>query len=310
MVMTMKQKVLGCSSLILCTIILGSSFVAQSVGMVRLGPFTFQAIRCLLAILFLFFCTTCLDLKATGLRGSLAKWKDPLLMKNGLICGGVLFIAASLQQIGLVYADAGKAGFLTSVYIILVPLIGLFVGKPPSAAALISVVPATVGLVLLSGIGFTGINIGDLFLMGGATGFAVHILLIHRTAGMVDSLRFNCVQCLVIAGLSLPFLLTEPLSLQDIWACRVPLIFSGVFSMGLAYSLQVVGQKYVEPTAASLLRSLEAVFAALGGWLILHETMNGRELAGCALMFLAVIVSQLPLRFPRLCAAEDGEISL
>lgn len=306
----MKQKLFGCSSLILCTMIWGSSFVAQSVGMDRLGPFTFQAIRCLLAILFLFFCATCLELKDTGLRGSLAKWKDPLLMKNGLICGGVLFIATSLQQIGLVYADAGKAGFLTSIYIILVPLIGLFIGKRPTAAALISVVPAVMGLVLLSGIGFSRINIGDLFLMGGATGFAVHILLIDRTAGMVDSLRLNCVQCLVIAILSFPFLLTEPLSFQDIWACRFPLIFSGVFSMGLAYSLQVVGQKYVEPTAASLLLSLEAVFAALSGWLILHETMNGRELIGCALMFFAVIFSQLPLRCPRLSPAEDGEISV
>lgn len=305
----MKQKSLGCASLILCTIIWGSSFIAQSVGMERLGPFTFQTIRCLLAVVFLFLCATIFDIKQEGLLGSLAKWKNPLLIKNGLFCGGVLFIASSLQQIGLVYTDAGKAGFLTSLYIILVPLIGLSIGKRPTAAALISVVPALVGLVLLSGIGFSSVNIGDLFLMIGAVGFAVHILLIDHTAGALDGLRLSCVQCLVIAALSLPFLLTETVCFQDIWFCRLPLIFSGVFSMGFAYALQIVGQKYVEPTAASLLLSLESVFAALGGWLVLRERMNGRELTGCALMFFAVILSQLPLRFPRLSAAADGEIS-
>ena len=261
-----------------------------------IGPFTFQAIRCMLAVIFLFLITLIFDWKI-GIQQSLSKWKNERLWMAGGICGCALFAAASLQQIGLVYTDPGKAGFLTAMYIVLVPMLGIFVHRRPGLNAVISVVLALVGLYLLSFMGVTTINVGDLFLIGGALGFAVQILLIDRFAQDLDGLRLNCVQALVVAVLSVPFmLLTEELEMGNILACWLPLGFAGILSMGVAYSLQIVGQKNLEPTTASLIMSLESVFAALGGWLVLHNTMTPRELCGCGLVFAGVIISQLPTK--------------
>lgn len=293
----MKNKLRGSLSLLLGTTIWGFSFIAQSVGMETLGPFTFQAVRCLLAVLFLLVCATAMDLGKCSLKESLKKWADPTLWKTGLICGSALFVAASLQQVGLLYTDAGKAGFITAMYIVLVPMLGLFFGRKPSQAAVVSVGLAVVGLYLLSCMGVSGINKGDLLLMGCALAFSVQITCIDRLAGALDGLRLNCVQSLIVAVLSLPFVAaTETVVVQDILACWLPLGFAGILSMGVAYSLQIIGQKDLDPTAASLIMSLESVFAALGGWLILHETMTNWELLGCALVFTAVVISQLPAR--------------
>ena len=208
-----------------------------------IGPFTFQAIRCMLAVIFLFLITLIFDWKI-GIQQSLSKWKNKRLWMAGGICGCALFVAASLQQIGLVYTDPGKAGFLTAMYIVLVPMLGIFVHRRPGLNAVISVVLALVGLYLLSFMGVTSINVGDLFLIGGALGFAVQILLIDRFAQDLDGLRLNCVQALVVAVLSVPFmLLTEELDMGNILACWLPLGFAGILSMGVAYSLQIVGQK-------------------------------------------------------------------
>ena len=292
----MKKRVIGFSSLLLCTMIWGTAFIAQSVGMEKMGPFTFQCIRCLLAVAFLFPAATLIGWKREGLQNSMKKWADPVLLKYGLLCGSVLFIASSLQQIGLVYTDAGKAGFITAMYIVLVPLMGIILRRKPSINALISVIPAIVGLYMLCGMGPGGINIGDIFLMGGALGFSVQIMLIDRHVQDLDSLRFNCAQCIVIALFSAPLLLTEDLDSAAIWSARGSLLYAGVMSMGVAYTLQVLGQKHVEPTAASIIMSLEAVFAAIGGWAILHETMTSQEVLGCSLMFLAVLLSQIPVK--------------
>ena len=281
-------------NLLLCTIIWGTAFIAQSVGMDRMGPFTFQCIRCFLAVGFLFPVATIRGLKKEGFRNSMKKWTDPALVKYGLLCGSVLFIAASLQQIGLVYTDAGKAGFITAMYIVLVPLLGLIMRRMPSKNAMISVIPGVIGLYMLCGMGPGGINIGDIFLMGGALGFSVQIMLIDRHVKNLEGLRFNCAQCLVIAVLSIPFVFTEELSWASVWSARGSLLYAGVLSMGVAYTLQILGQKDVEPTAASIIMSLEAVFAAIGGWAILHETMTLQELLGCLLMFSAVVLSQIP----------------
>lgn len=292
----MKKQLKGSLSLLCGTFIWGSAFIAQSVGMDLIGPFTFQAIRCMLAVIFLFLITLIFDWKI-GIQQSLSKWKSKRLWMAGGICGCALFVAASLQQIGLVYTDPGKAGFLTAMYIVLVPMLGIFVHRRPGLNAVISVVLALVGLYLLSFMGVTSINVGDLFLIGGALGFAVQILLIDRFAQDLDGLRLNCVQALVVAVLSVPFmLLTEELDMGNILACWLPLSFAGILSMGVAYSLQIVGQKNLEPTTASLIMSLESVFAALGGWLILHNTMTARELCGCVLVFAGVIISQLPTK--------------
>ena len=290
----MKNRINGSLCLLLGTVIWGSAFIAQSVGMDHIGPFTFQAIRCALAVVFLFVTATLFDLKKCGLSGSLARWKDPSLWKAGLICGAALFLAASLQQVGLVYTDAGKAGFITAMYIVLVPVIGLFLHRKAPKTIVFSVLLAVAGLYLLSCMGASGINMGDMLLMGCALAFAVQITFIDRFAPEADGLKLNCIQALVVTVLSLPpMLLTENVEGSSILACWPSLAFAGILSMGVAYTLQIVGQKHLEPAAASLIMSLESVFAALGGWLVLKETMTGWELTGCAMVFAGVILSQL-----------------
>ncbi len=273
------------------TVIWGSAFIAQSVGMDKIGPFTFQAVRCFLAVVFLF------PASALFSRGKpfWKSWADPALWRSGVICGLALFAASSLQQIGLVYTDAGKAGFLTAMYIVFVPFLGLFVGRKPGRNALLSLIPAIVGLYLLSCTSVSGINKGDVLLLLCAVAFSVQILLIDRHCAGLDGLKLNCIQALVVAVLSVPWaLLTETVDASLIAACWLPLGYAGVLSMGVAYTLQIVGQKGVAPSAAALLMSLESVFAALFGWLLLHETMTRAELLGCALVFAAVVISQLP----------------
>ena len=293
--MLMNNKLKGSLSLLFATVIWGSAFISQSVGMDYIGPFTFQAIRCGLAVIFLFFLSFLFD--RGNLRVFVEKWRNPRLWITGGICGAALFVAASLQQVGLVDTDAGKAGFLTAMYIVLVPILGLFLGRKISVAALCSVVLAVGGLYLLSFAGVPEINPGDLLLMGCALAFAVQITLIDRFAGEMDGLRLNCVQSLVVTLLSLPFVaLTETVAAANILACWESLAFAGILSMGVAYSLQIVGQKHLEPTSASLIMSLESVFAALGGWLILKERMTVWELLGSALVFCAVILSQIPTK--------------
>ena len=291
----MKNKFTGSASLLLAVVIWGSAFIAQSVGMELIGPFTFQLIRCSLAVAFLVPVSFLLDLGKGCSRDSFKKWQDPKLWKGGLICGCALFVAASLQQVGLVYTDAGKAGFITAMYIVLVPILGLFLGQKPPRAAIFSVILAVFGLYLLSAVGSGSINIGDILLMGCALAFAVQITCVDQVAQELDGLRLNAIQALVVAVLSVPFtLLTETIVWSNILACWLPLVFAGVLSMGLAYTLQIVGQKHLEPTTASLIMSLESVIAAICGWLILKERMTQIELLGCGLVFAAVIISQLP----------------
>lgn len=291
----MKKQIKGSLCLLLCTTIWGFAFIAQSVGMDKIGPFTFQAVRCALAVLFLIPCSFLMELKSCNVQESAKKWKNPTLWKVGLICGCALFVATSLQQVGLVYTDAGKAGFLTAMYIVWVPVLGIFLGKKPPFTIVFSVVMAVIGLYLLSCVGVTQINKGDLFITGCALAFAVQITCIDRFARELDGLRLNCVQALVVTVLSIPFvLMTETVDWGNVLACWKPLCFAGILSMGVAYTMQVVGQRSLEPTAASLIMSLESVFAVLGGWWLLGETMTTWEITGCVLVFAAVILSQLP----------------
>ena len=291
----MKEQFKGSLALLSATVIWGFAFIAQSVGMDLIGPFTFQMTRCFLAVVFLIPCSFILDGGKCSIKESAGKWYNPQLWKSGILCGCCLFVASSLQQIGLVYTDAGKAGFITAMYIVLVPVLGLFLGRKVPRSAVFSVLMAVAGLYLLSCLGVTEVNIGDICLMGCALAFAVQITCIDRVAAGLDGFRLNCVQALTVAVISIPFVVfTETVNVANLLACWGPLCFAGCLSMGLAYSLQIVGQKTLEPTTASLIMSLESVFAALGGWWLLGERMSGPELLGCGLVFAAVIISQLP----------------
>ncbi len=289
----MKEKLRGSLCLVIATTIWGSAFIAQSVGMDYIEPFTFQTVRCFLAVVFLLPVIWLFD---RDKKAYFQSWANPHLWKTGIVCGIALFVAAGLQQVGLVYTSAGKAGFITAMYIVLVPILGLFFRKAPSPAAWVSVGLAVLGLYLLSCMGVAEINTGDLCLMVCALFFAIQITLVDRMAGQLDGLRLNCIQSLVCAVLSgVMMLFTETPDMDNILVCWLPLGYAGVLSMGVAYSLQIIGQKYVEPTPASLIMSLESVFAVLFGWLLLNERMAAHELLGCALVFAAVILSQIPV---------------
>ena len=289
----MKQKISGISCLLLATIIWGGAFVAQSAGMDLIGPMTFQAVRSFLAVLALVIFTVIMELGQ--IRNWFKKWTDPKLWKIGILCGLALFVATALQQVALQFTDAGKAGFLTAMYIVMVPLLGIFLHRKPGRNALLGVIIAVIGMYLLCCAGVTRINMGDIMLLGCAVAFAVQITIVDRFAAELDTVRLNCIQAFVVAVISAVFMFfTEKPQIGTILDCWLPLCYAGVLSMGLAYSLQIVGQKRLEPTAASMIMSLESVFAVVFGALLLHERMTPYESIGCVLVFMAVILSQLP----------------
>lgn len=295
-VMLMKKQLQGSLCLLLGTVIWGSAFVAQSVGMDHLGPFAFQAIRCALAVIGLLPVIAIADRFQRDGKSFWARWRSPKLWKASVLCGIPLFLASSFQQVGLVYTSAGKSAFLTAMYIVIVPILGLFLHRKSSKMIPVSVVLAVIGLYLLSCMGVTEINKGDLYLLGCAFLFAVQITCIDRFGKEVDGLRLNLLQALICSLLSAVVMgFTERPTTAAIWDCRLPLCYAGFLSMGFAYSLQIFGQRDVEPAAASLIMSLESVFAAVFGWLILHETMTVWETTGCVLVFTAVILSQIQI---------------
>ena len=290
-VIKMKEKLTGNLYLIVAVLIWGSTFIAQSVGMDSVGPFTFLALRCALAVVFLLPVIALLEIK--DIKNYFRKWQNKRLWRGGILCGISLFIAAGLQQVGLVDTDAGKAGCLTALYVVLVPVLGIFLGKKPTANVVISILLSVAGLYLLSCVGVTSVRTGDLLLLGSALSFAFQITFVDRLGNGLDGVRLNCIQCLTCGVLSGVMMLTEEVSVSGIVECTVPLLYAGVLSSGVAYSLQVLGQQRIESNSASIIMSLESVVAALCGWLILHETMTPWEIAGCVLVFIAVILSQI-----------------
>ena len=293
----MKKQLRGSLWLLLTTVIWGSSFVAQSVGMDHIGPFTFQAVRCALAVIGLLPVIFVADLFKRDGKSFFSRWADKKLWKAGILCGIPLFLACNLQQLGIVDTDAGKSAFLTAMYIVIVPIIGIFLKKKPSIMIPISVVLAVAGLYCLSFVGVPRISTGDLFLLGCALMYAIQITLIDLLAQGLDALRLNLIQALVCTVLSTVIMLfTEEPTLNAIRDCWLPLAYSGFLSMGVAYSLQILGQQDLDPAPASLIMSLESVFAVLFGWLLLRETLTFWEGLGCVLVFAAVILSQIPER--------------
>ena len=291
------KKIRGALSLTLAALIWGTAFVAQSLGMDHIGPFTFNSARnfigCIVLLPVIFLLRRRNDpAKAQGAAQHYRK----TLWVGGVICGTILAVAASLQQIGIQFTTVGKAGFLTALYIVLVPIAGLLFGKRVPAAVWVSVVIAAAGTYLLSIKEGFSIGTGDLFVILCALGFTAHILAVDHFSPQVSGVELSCIQFPTAGVLSgIAALVTEAPTLQNVWLSIGPLLYTGVLSSGVAYTLQVVGQKDTPPAVASLLMSLESVFAALSGWLILQQQMSGREAFGCVLVFAAVILAQLPL---------------
>ena len=275
--------------LLVAATIWGFAFVAQRVGMDYVGPFLFNGVRFALGSLSL------LPLLYFRRRDTAAKREQPgMVLVGGCVAGTVLFVGASLQQVGLVYTTAGKAGFITGLYVVIVPVLGSFMRQRIRFGSWVGAVLAAVGLYLLSITERFTISFGDLLEVGGAFFWAIHVLIIGWLSPRVSSIRLSIFQFMVCSLLSLATaFLTEVILLNRLLEASIPILYGGLFSVGIAYTLQVVAQKKAPPSHAAIILSLETVFAALGGWLFLGETLSTRGLIGCALMFSAMIVSQI-----------------
>ena len=293
----MKQKIQGSALLLLATIVWGASFVSQSVGMDHVGPYTFQAIRCAMAVVGLLPVIWLFDRRKQDGKTFVRRFLDKKLWIAGLCCGIPLFFAVNLQQLGIVTTDAGKSAFITAMYIVFVPFVGILFRQKPTLASGIGVALAVVGLYFLSCMGATSINIGDVLTLICAVCFAFQICFVDKYAPGVDPLRLNCLQAFVCTvGSTILMLLFESPTLAGIQGSWWPMCYSGFLSMGLAYSLQILGQQKLEPMVASLIMSLESVVAVLCGWLFLRQTLPQWEILGCSLVFCAVILSQIPVK--------------
>lgn len=294
-----RRTVLGTLLLLLAALIWGTAFVAQSVGMEHVGPFTFNAVRSLVAALAVGFAVLLMTLvrKRRGTYKPSTKEEHKLLLRGGLVCGAALCLASSLQQIGIQYTTVGKAGFLTALYIIEVPLTGLLLKKrvrPPVWAA---VGVATVGMYLLCMNGGFVLSTGDLLVFLCSVAFTGHILSVDYFASRVDPVKLSALQFLVTGVISSVLALTlESPEPREIASAAFPILYTALFSSGIAYTLQIVGQKMVQPTLASLAMSLESVFSLLAGAIALREIPTAREGIGAALMFSAILLAQLPER--------------
>lgn len=290
------MRVKNALMLVLTAFIWGTAFVAQSVGMDYLGPFTFNGVRSLIGGIALLPCILLLKRwNREGTERSSCNESRKDLILGGTTCGLLLFGASSLQQIGIQYTTAGKAGFITAFYIVIVPVLGIFLKKRIGWKVWAAVVIALAGLYFLCITESFSIGKGDALIFLCALVFSLHILVIDYFAPRADGVVMSCIQFFVCGIVSLPFMfLMETPAVSDILDAGVPILYAGVLSCGVAYTLQIVGQKNVNPAVASLILSLESCFSVLAGWLILGENLSVRETAGCILMFAAIILAQLP----------------
>jgi drug/metabolite transporter (DMT)-like permease len=296
----MNLKTIQSDGLLLVTaVIWGFAFVAQRVGMEHVGPYTFNGIR---------FALGSLVLLPFILRNTRKHPQNPsgdgntprFIVTGGAVAGFTLFAGASFQQVGLVYTTAGNAGFITGLYVVIVPLLGLFWRQRPGAGTWIGAILAATGLYLLSIRDDFTIAYGDLLELIGAFFWAGHVLILGWLSPRMDALKLACTQ---FATCSLLSLLTaaalEPVTATGICGAAVAIFYGGVMSVGIAYTLQVVAQKNARPAHAAIILSTEALFAALGGWILLGEVMTGRAMAGCLLMLSGMLLSQLWTLFGR-----------
>lgn len=313
----MSRQLRGSAMLFLTAFIWGTAFVAQKSGMDTISPIAFNGIRTVIGGIVLIpviLLLSALDKKKNGDKPPLTeeerKKERKTLIIGGISCGLILMAAGNIQQVGMYYTTAGKSGFITALYVILVPLFGMFIGKKIRPIFWACVAASAVGLYLLcipAEGGFGNINKGDLLILACSVAFAFHILCIDYFSPKVDGVKMSCIQFFVAGGVScilmfiidpaMGFTLPDLKALQGGW---FELFYSGVMSCGVAYTLQVVAQKDVNPTLASMLLCLESVFAVLAGAAILGEAMGPREVIGCVLMFAAILVAQLPSKEERL----------
>lgn len=284
--------------LFLTAFIWGTAFVAQSVGMDHIGPFTFNAVRSLVGGLALIPVILVFNRRKSPARRQTEGANRKVLLLGGVCCGLALGVASCLQQVGMQYTTVGKAGFLTALYIVIVPILGLFFRRKAGAKLWVSVAIAIVGLYLLCMSGSLRLQLGDFLVLLCALAFSVHIMVIDHFTTQVDGVQMSCIQFFVAAAFSAVCMLftegvPDPGAVAISW---VPILYAGVLSSGVGYTLQIVGQKGVNPTAASLVLSLESVISVLAGWVILGQSMSPREILGCVLMFCAILLAQLPDR--------------
>ncbi|HCJ75567.1 MAG TPA: EamA family transporter [Roseburia sp.] len=295
----MKQQIKSSLILLLTATIWGVAFVAQSVGMEYIGPFTFNAIRCVLGGLVLIPVILVLKKKKeteTGTEGQ-EKEDKKTLWTGGIACGVILCIASNLQQFGIMEASVGKSGFFTALYIVMIPVIGIFIGKRPGIKLWFCVALAVVGMYLLCmKDGSFTIERADIMLLLCALAFSFHILVVDYFSPKVDGVKMSCIQFFVCGVLSaVGMLFTETPDISNIQAAWLPLLYAGLLSCGVGYTLQIVGQKGINPVIASLIMSLESVISALAGWVILGQVLSPKEILGCILMFVAIIITQIPI---------------
>lgn len=289
--------------LLLAAVIWGIAFVAQSVGMDYVGGFTFNAVRSLIGSAVLVplilipgqnnsdnFETS---EAAASTTSGIQKRKD--LIIGGISCGICLCLASNFQQFGIKYTTVGKAGFITACYIVIVPIIGLFLGKKCSKFIWAAVAMALIGLYLLCITDGFSIGKGDLLVLVCAFLFSIHILVIDHFSPKADGVKLSCIQFLTCGILSaIPALILEHPQVPSILAAWQPILYAGVMSCGVAYTLQIIGQKNMNPTVASLILSMESCISVLAGWIILGQQLSAKEILGCVIMFAAIILAQLP----------------
>lgn len=301
----MSKKMRSNILLLITAAIWGSAFVAQKSGMDYIGPLTYGGIRTFIGglalipvILFLDKGKSKTEVKKTPEEEAAEK---KLLIIGGICCGLALFVASTLQQYGVSYTTAGKAGFITTLYVVMVPIFSVVLRKKVRPIIWLCVLMGATGLYLLcmTDASFK-LQFGDTLVLLCAVGFSVHILVIDYFAPKVDGVKMSCIQFLVAGAIGIigMFIFEEP-KIDAILDCWLPILYAGVLSSGVGYTLQIVAQKDAEPTVASLLMSLESVFAVIAGAIILHESMSPRELIGCAVIFAAVIIAQLPSKEER-----------
>ncbi len=310
----MNPKLRANLLLLLTALIWGVAFVAQDVAMDAMPPFTFSGIRLLLAGVALLPCIRFLDRKQQAAGQASAAPKEPLadpatdeaagpstlhnrhtLLIGGVCCGLMLFLGTNFQQFGIQQTSAGKAGFVTALYIVLVPLAGLFTGKRVRYTVWLAVGLCTLGMFFLCVTESLTFSVGDLYLLLCAFFFTGHILIIDHFSRRVDCVRMSCLQFFVAAAMSfLCVLLFEKPDLPSIGRGIVPILYSGLFSGALGYTLQMLAQRDTDPTIASLILCLESVFAVLAGWLLLGDLLTLRELLGCGLMLCGIFLAQWP----------------